>query len=182
MRADAQPAPARFAPRRTPSGAGVLRLIAALKIFKSLLLIGLALATLKLVHGDVEEIVASWARHLHLRPEGRVVGAVLERVGGMQTRTLETAIAGMLVYAALLMAEGIGLLLRKRWAEYFTIILTGAFIPLETYEVMRHVTPIRLVVVVVNVAIVAYLVVRVRREKATAREAGNSTSRAVCRG
>jgi len=166
--ADAHPTPARLSRRRSPSAGGVLALIATFKLFKGLLLVGLALATLKLVHGDVEEAVASWARHLHLRPEGRVVSAVLERVGAMPTRTLETAATGMLVYAALLITEGIGLFLRKTWAEYLTIILTGAFIPLEIYELVRHVTATRVSVVVVNVAIVAYLVARVRREKATA--------------
>ncbi len=143
----------------------MLRLIAAFKLLKGLLLVVLALATLKLVHADVEDIVASWARHLHLRSEGRVVGAALERIGGMQPRTLETAAAGMLVYAALLVTEGIGLFLRKTWAEYFTIILTGLFIPLEIYELVRHVTATRVGVVVVNVVIVGYLVARVRRER-----------------
>ena len=33
-----------------------------------------------------------------------------------------------------------GLLLRKHWAEYFTIITTGLFIPLEIYELVRHFT------------------------------------------
>jgi uncharacterized membrane protein (DUF2068 family) len=74
----------------------------------------------------------------------------------------------MLGYAALLMTEGVGLFLRKTWAEYFTIIVTGAFIPLEIYEIVRHVTSTRVGVVVVNVVIVGYLVGRVRRERATA--------------
>ena len=149
----------------------MLTLIATFKLFKGLLLVGLALASLKLVHGDVEEVTTSWARHLHLRPEGHIVSAALERVAGMPARTLETAVAGMLVYAALLITESIGLFLRKTWAEYVTIILTGAFIPLEVYELGRHVTATRASVVVVNVAIVAYLVARVRRQRAAARHA-----------
>jgi uncharacterized membrane protein (DUF2068 family) len=146
----------------------MLRLIAAFKLFKGLLLVALAMATLKLVHRDVADVVESWARHLHLRPERHVVSVVVERLGGMETQTLETAAAGMLVYAALLMTEGVGLFLRKTWAEYFTIIVTGAFIPLEIYEIVRHVTSTRVGVVVVNVVIVGYLVGRVRRERATA--------------
>ena len=99
------------------------------------------------------------------------MSAALERVAGMPTRTLETAVAGMLVYAALLITESIGLFLRKTWAEYVTIILTGAFIPLEVYELGRHVTATRASIVVVNVAIVAYLVARVSKQRAAAHHA-----------
>jgi uncharacterized membrane protein (DUF2068 family) len=55
-----------------------------------------------------------------------------------------------------------GLLLRKHWAEYFTIISTGLFIPLEVYELARHFTMTKLAVTAINVLIVWYLVARVR--------------------
>jgi len=69
---------------------------------------------------------------------------------------------GTFLYAGLFLTEGMGLLLRKHWAEYFTIITTGAFIPLEIYEVARHFTVVKVVVTVINVLIVWYLVARVR--------------------
>jgi uncharacterized membrane protein (DUF2068 family) len=77
--------------------------------------------------------------------------------------------AGMLFYAALLLTEGIGLMYRKRWAEYLTIVATASFIPLELYELARRVSAPRLAVLLVNVAIVIYLFVRVRRERAEER-------------
>jgi uncharacterized membrane protein (DUF2068 family) len=55
-----------------------------------------------------------------------------------------------------------GLLLRKRWAEYFTIVTTGGLIPLEIFEITRHFTVAKLVIGLVNVLIVWYLVARVR--------------------
>jgi uncharacterized membrane protein (DUF2068 family) len=73
--------------------------------------------------------------------------------------------AGTFFYAALLGIEGIGLLLRKRWAEYFTIITTGALLPLEGYELARHVTMVKVIVLLVNAAIVWYLVVQVRARR-----------------
>ena len=72
---------------------------------------------------------------------------------------------GTLFYSALFFTEGIGLLLRKRWAEYFTIISTGAFIPLEIYELLKHVTPVKILLMILNVAIVVYLVLRLRKER-----------------
>jgi uncharacterized membrane protein (DUF2068 family) len=57
----------------------------------------------------------------------------------------------------------VGLLLRRRWAEYFTVIVTGSFIPLELYELTRRISVIRFVVLAVNVAIVWYLIAVLRR-------------------
>jgi uncharacterized membrane protein (DUF2068 family) len=71
--------------------------------------------------------------------------------------------AGTFLYAALFATEGMGLLLRKHWAEYFVIITTGLLIPLELYELVRHFTVVKLVVTVINLLIVWYLVARVRR-------------------
>ena len=72
---------------------------------------------------------------------------------------------GAFFYGAVFAAEGIGLYLRKHWAEYFTIVTTSLFIPLEVYELARHVTATRIVVGIMNVLIVWYLVLRVRSRK-----------------
>ena len=63
--------------------------------------------------------------------------------------------------------EGIGLLLRRRWAEYFTIIMTALFIPLEIYELIERLTLTRVVVLVINSVIVWYLVERIRKAKSS---------------
>jgi uncharacterized membrane protein (DUF2068 family) len=77
----------------------------------------------------------------------------------------------------LLLTEGTGLLLRQRWAEYFTVVVTGSFIPLELYELARHVTVPRLIVTGINVAIVWYLIVTLRRGGV---QAPRSTSSSGC--
>ena len=56
------------------------------------------------------------------------------------------------------------LILRRRWAEYLTIITTGGLLPLEVYEINKHITWIKIGVLLVNIAIVVYLVARVRRK------------------
>jgi uncharacterized membrane protein (DUF2068 family) len=65
------------------------------------------------------------------------------------------------------LTEGLGLLLRKHWAEYFTIISTGLFIPLEIYELIHRFTILKLAVTIINVLIVWYLVARVRSRSKT---------------
>ena len=51
----------------------------------------------------------------------------------------------------------------KRWAEYLTFITTAGLIPIEVYEMSRRVTAAKVAVLIINVAIVAYLVRRVRK-------------------
>jgi uncharacterized membrane protein (DUF2068 family) len=55
--------------------------------------------------------------------------------------------------------------LGKRWAEYFTIIATSSFIPLEIYEIFHHANITKIVVLLINVAVVWYLVLELRRYK-----------------
>jgi uncharacterized membrane protein (DUF2068 family) len=153
-----------LSPRTAPSDRG-LRLIAGFKLFKGLLLLAVGFGALRLLHHDVAETLASLVYHLHLRPENRYVGRLLALITGVDPRRLRAISAGTFTYAALLLTEGIGLLLRQRWAEYFTAIVTGSFIPLELYELGQRWTVPRMVVVIVNAAIVWYLIKCVRAER-----------------
>ena len=72
---------------------------------------------------------------------------------------------GTFFYSALLLTEGTGLLLGKVWAEYFTIFVTSSFIPLEVYELARRVTFPKVSLLLVNVAIVVYLVFELRQDR-----------------
>ena len=67
--------------------------------------------------------------------------------------------------AAVFIVEGVGLLLRRHWAEYLAVIATASFLPLEIYELVERVEVSRALVVVANLAIVVYLVVRLGAER-----------------
>jgi uncharacterized membrane protein (DUF2068 family) len=72
--------------------------------------------------------------------------------------TLTWVYLGVLIYGLIGITEGVGLWLMKRWGEYFAAIATSAFIPFEIYEVIDHVTNIKIAALVINVAAVVYLV------------------------
>jgi uncharacterized membrane protein (DUF2068 family) len=55
--------------------------------------------------------------------------------------------------------------MRKHWAEYFTVITTAGLVPLEIYELARHFSWAKIAVFVVNVAIVVYLIARLRKAR-----------------
>jgi uncharacterized membrane protein (DUF2068 family) len=144
-----------------------LLIIALFKLTKGVLLLIVGIGALKLLHRDVADTVAHWVDLLRVDPENRHIHRLLEHLINVTPAQLRAASAGTFIYSGLLLTEGVGLLLRKRWAEYFTIITTAGLIPIEIYELARHVTAVKILVFVINVAIVAYLIARVngsRRE------------------
>jgi uncharacterized membrane protein (DUF2068 family) len=151
-------------PKTAPrQGRGFIQLIAALKLAKGLLLLAAGLGVLRLLHHDVAGIASTWVHALRVDPNNRFIHRLLERLLGVSRRRLEEIGAGTFFYAAVFLTEGTGLALGKRWAEYFTIIVTGSFLPFEVYELSRRVTAARGVVVAVNVVVLVYLIARVRK-------------------
>jgi uncharacterized membrane protein (DUF2068 family) len=64
----------------------------------------------------------------------------------------------LFVYAAIEGAEAVGLWYQRRWAEYLTFVATALFLPLEVYELTRTVSPFKLIALLLNLAIVVYLI------------------------
>jgi uncharacterized membrane protein (DUF2068 family) len=115
-----------------------LLLIALFKLFKGVALLAVGIGTLRLMHRDIAETIQHWIAILRVDPDNRYVHALLSRALKISPRQLKAASAGTFIYSALLLTEGTGLLLRKRWAEYFTIVTTGGLIPLATFRRKIH--------------------------------------------
>ena len=81
-----------------------------------------------------------------------------ERLDASPT-TLDLVAAFLIFYGVLQLFEGVGLWLLKRWGEYFAVVATSLFIPLEVYELTEKITWLRVVALIVNVAAVVYLLV-----------------------
>ena len=142
-----------------------LFLISLFKLTKGVLLLIVAIGAHKLLHRDVADTVAHWVDIFRVDPDNRYIDALLTKASSITPAQLKAASAGTFIYSALLLTEGIGLLLRKGWAEYFTIVTTSGLIPLEVYEIVHHLTTAKIVILAVNVAIVIYLIARVRAHK-----------------
>ena len=140
-----------------------LLLIGLFKLVKGVSLLIIAFGLLRLLHRDVAEVTQHWIEVLRVDPDNRFIHRALMKIFNVTPKQLKELSAGTLVYAAIFLTEGTGLLLRKHWAEYMTLISTGLFIPLEIYEIHRHFTMLKLAVTVVNVLIVWYLAVRIKR-------------------
>ena len=142
-----------------------LLLIAAFKLLKGLSLLALSIGALKLLHKDVAAEVTSWINFFRVDPEHVFIHKLLEHLQVVDDRQLKEFSIGTLIYSGLLLTEGIGLALRKRWAEYFTIVITSSLIPLELYTLYHHFTAGKVLVLLINIAVVAYLVYELRRTR-----------------
>jgi len=148
-------------------GSRGLLLIAAFKLIKGLALLALAIGALKLLHKDVAAEVAQWIDILRVDPHNHYIQEALSKLGMVDDRKLKELRAGTFFYSGLFLTEGVGLALRKRWAEYLTIVSTASLLPLENYEIVDKVSAPKIVVLLANIAIVVYLVIEVRRTRET---------------
>ncbi len=146
-----------------PSRDILIRLIALFKLVKALLLIAIGVGALSLSHNH-DGAPGRWIHALVFDPHGKLFHEAVAKISGLDTRQLADIAIGSLVYAAVFVVEGVGLMLRRGWAEVLTTIITVSFIPLEIYELIEHESWAKIGVVVINALIVVYLVRRLRRE------------------
>lgn len=134
-----------------------LVLIAAYKLLHSLLFIAIGVGALRLVGKDIDDILTRIAGDLKFDPEGRIVNFILERASILDDPMLRRIGFAAFCYAAIGIAEAIGLYLEKAWGEYLTLIITASFLPWEILEIIRRHTMFRVGLLVVNVAVLIYL-------------------------
>ena len=148
--------------RRTSSHDRVIRFIAVFKLLKAALLIALGIGAFKLLHKDMGEVAEHWVAVFRLDPTNHFIDTAVAKVANLRPDLIKKLGLGSFIYAGLFLTEGIGLWMLKRWAEWLTVIITSSLLPIEIYEIYRHATPARIAALVINTAIVVYLVYHVR--------------------
>jgi uncharacterized membrane protein (DUF2068 family) len=149
---------------RASHGRG-LRLIAAFKLLKGFALLAVGIGALKLLHKDVAAVVEHWINVFQVDPHNHYIHLLLGKLSILDDRRLRELSVGTFLYSAIFFTEGIGLALRKRWAEYFTIITTSSLLPIEIYELVKHASLGKGFALLINLAVVVYLVRELRRTR-----------------
>ena len=112
-------------------GDGALLAIAPFKFVKGAVLLALALGALSFLHKDVASEVEHWLDQLRIDPDNEFIGTFLSKLQLVHTKELKELSALGAAYAALFLTAGTGLLFRKRWSEWLTILATSSLMPLE---------------------------------------------------
>ncbi len=145
-----------------PPGFGMLRTIALYKLLKVLLLLLAAYGELRLHDASLLAKLLTWSAERPSGLEHVLISRALEWFSGLSEARLHALRAVTLGYAAVFAVEGVGLWMQKRWAEWLTTIITGSLIPFEVWEMFERPNAGKALVILGNVAIVAYLIWHVR--------------------
>jgi uncharacterized membrane protein (DUF2068 family) len=138
-----------------------LRLIALLKFGKALLLIATSYGVHQLLNTALVERLYTWSAALSDdRFERKLLMRALTWVEGLGAKKIQIFLAVTIAYTAVVLTEGIGLWLRRAWAEWLTVIATSSLIPFELWELITRPPERRLaigVTLALNLLIVWYL-------------------------
>jgi uncharacterized membrane protein (DUF2068 family) len=144
----------------------VLRALAVERWVRGTLLTLLAIAVFRLRSTQVtlQELfqrdlraLAPFFRQIHFDVSDSATVTSIEHTLHAKSTTLGLIGSGILLYGLLQILEGIGLWSLRRWGEYVAVVGTTLFIPLEIYELTLTVSPFKVIALIVNLAIVIYL-------------------------
>ena len=145
-----------------------LRVVALFKFGKALLLMGTAYGATKLLDPSVALRLTQWSETINDRFARLWMLKALAWVGSLSKGTVDGVVLVTVGYIALVLVEGTGLWLHKRWAEWLTTVATSIFIPFELWKLATHPGhrgPVLAGVMLLNVIVVIYLGLHLRRSR-----------------
>jgi uncharacterized membrane protein (DUF2068 family) len=148
------------------SGTGYygFKVIGTLKLFSGLIAVAAGFGAIRFLEHDPGPKLERTVIHLGLDPQNQIIHTVISRLTGLDRNQLRTIAAGTFFYAILHSIEGIGLLLEKAWAGYLVVLSTSTLVPFEIYEIAQKPTYLRFALFLLNVGIVIYLIITLRKE------------------
>ena len=142
-----------------------LQLVGVLKLSKALFFTAVGAGALHLVNKNVGGVLMHIIDALRIDPESRFVGILMDKVGLINSHELRRAGLLSILYAAVCVVEGTGLVMEMSWAEYFTVILTAMGLPWESYELLEKFSLYKVGLLVINMAVLLYLLWVLKKKK-----------------
>lgn len=145
----------------------IMRLLAVERLLRGLFLLIAGIFVIELRHSQLTLQEKFDAEMPLLRPLADQIGwniddsklvQWIEKAFTLSSTTIVIVGCVLLAYAASQFVEAFGLWFAKRWGEYFAVVVTSAFIPLEVYELSERITVVRILLLAVNVAAVVWLI------------------------
>ena len=147
-----------------------VRVVALFEAAKGLLVLLAGLGLLTLLNRDIETIAENLVRHSHLNPASHYPRIFIEAASHVTNRHLWFLAAAAAAYAIVRGIEAYGLWRERRWAEWFALLAGALYLPVEIYEIARHPTWFRVLVLAVNAAIVTAMAYALRHSADQDRE------------
>ena len=144
----------------------VMRALAVERVFRTVIfsLLGLGVLAVRGTHSQLQTafenelpLIRPLANQIGWNPDNSKLLHHIDQAFSLSPTTLAWIAAGFFGYAAIELIEAIGLWLITRWGEYFAVIATSVFLPLEIYEITEKVTAFRAIALAINIAAVVWL-------------------------
>jgi hypothetical protein len=143
-----------------------LHLIALFEALKGLAGIAGSMGLLSLAHHDIQALAHALIGHFHLDPQAHYPRMLLDEATLLARTDLRQVVVLLWTYSGIRLAEAYGLWRDRAWAECLAAVSGAVYLPLEISHLMHRTTWINASVLALNMAVVAYMVVRLRRRRA----------------
>jgi uncharacterized membrane protein (DUF2068 family) len=134
-----------------------VHLIAFFEALKGLVVLAAGFGLLHFIHRDLQAAAEELVRHSHLNPARHYPRVFIEAAGHTSDARLWFFAGMAFLYATVRLIEAWGLWYLKTWAEWFAIISGSIYLPIEIFEIAKHITVLRVAVFLTNALIVVYL-------------------------
>lgn len=134
-----------------------VRTVATIEFTKGVIVFLAGLGLFSMRHRDIWGIAESFLEFVHANPHHRYVGVFIDLVSKISDVRLWKIAAVASVYTILRFVEAFGLWYALAWAEWLAAISGAIYVPFEVADLIRKPTPFRLLVLLVNLAIVLYM-------------------------
>jgi len=134
-----------------------VRTVATIEFTKGVVVVLAALGVFSMRHKDIWGIAESFLEFFHANPYNHYVGVFIDLVYRVSDMHLWKIALAASLYTIIRFVEAYGLWRLRPWAEWLAAASGAIYIPFEMMDMLRKPTPFRTLVLVVNVAIVAYM-------------------------
>jgi uncharacterized membrane protein (DUF2068 family) len=134
--------------------------IAAERAFRAIVLVVVGIVLVTHPHANWSSDISHLAHRLGLDPNGSGMRKLIEKVRKIHAH--QNVVFGLvaLAYGVLEGAEAYGLWRRRRWGEWLTVIATALLMIPEVWELTKSTTFFKVGALLVNIAVVLYLLWR----------------------
>ena len=151
--------------RRDTQARGLL-LVGLYKLTKALFFGALGFGALHMIHHNFGDWVTNMLdSQRFVDPEGHIVSWLMDKADLVQGHQLREFSLFTIGYALLCLVEGTGLMMRRVWAEYFTVFVTTLGLPYESYELLARFSWVKVGALLINIVVLLYILWVVKQKR-----------------
>lgn len=147
-----------------------LNVIATFEAFKGCLALASASGLFLFLHKDLHDLAIRMVEHAHLNPAAHYPSIFIVAASHLQNVRYSLIALGAAGYSTLRFVEAYGLYRDTAWAEIFAAVSGAIYVPFEIRELTRHVNLLTIGALMINIAVVAFMVAALFQRRKTRAE------------